>query len=70
MYAYVFEGRRYDLGDKLGFLQATVDAALKKPELRDEFLKYLNQVCEKENSERQLFKWLRRIKSYIRWYLF
>ncbi|MFR2517930.1 sugar phosphate nucleotidyltransferase, partial [Peptostreptococcus stomatis] len=52
MYAYVFEGRRYDLGDKLGFLQATVDAALKKPELRDEFLKYLNQVCEKENSER------------------
>lgn len=52
MYAYVFEGRRYDLGDKLGFLQATVDAALKKPELRDVFLRYLNQVCEKENNER------------------
>lgn len=52
MYAYVFEGRRYDLGDKLGFLQATVDAALNKPELRDEFLRYLNQVCEKENNER------------------
>lgn len=52
MYAYVFEGRRYDLGDKLGFLQATVDAALKKPELKDEFLRYLNQVCEKENNER------------------
>ncbi|WP_455103503.1 UTP--glucose-1-phosphate uridylyltransferase GalU [Peptostreptococcus sp.] len=52
MYAYVFEGRRYDLGDKLGFLQATVDAALKKPELRDEFLRYLNQVCENENNER------------------
>ena len=52
MYAYVFEGRRYDLGDKLGFLQATVDAALNKTELRDEFLRYLNQVCEKENNER------------------
>ena len=52
MYAYVFEGRRYDLGDKLGFLQATVDAALKKPEIRDEFLRYQNQVCEKENNER------------------
>jgi len=52
MYAYVFEGRRYDLGDKLGFFKATVDAALKKPELRDEFLRYLNQVCEKENNER------------------
>lgn len=33
MYAYVFEGRRYDLGDKLGFLQATVDAALKNQNL-------------------------------------
>ena len=40
IYAYDFEGRRYDVGDKLGFLEATVDFALKKPELRDEFLKF------------------------------
>lgn len=47
MYAYVFEGKRYDLGDKHGFLQATVDFALKRPELRDEFLEYISSVCEK-----------------------
>lgn len=41
MYAYKFEGRRYDVGDKLGFLQATTEYALKKPELRDEYIKYL-----------------------------
>ncbi len=35
IYAYNFEGRRYDVGDKLGFLEATVDFALKRPELRD-----------------------------------
>lgn len=42
MYAYNFEGRRYDVGDKLGFLEATVEFALKREELREEFIKYLN----------------------------
>ncbi len=42
MYAYNFEGKRYDVGDKLGFLQATIEFALKKEELRDEFIDYLN----------------------------
>ena len=41
MYAYNFEGRRYDVGDKLGFLEATIEFALKKEELRDRFLEYL-----------------------------
>ena len=41
IYAYDFEGRRYDVGNKLGFLEATVDFALKRPELRDEFLEFL-----------------------------
>ena len=41
IYAYNFEGRRYDVGDKLGFLEATVDFALKRPELRDEFIDFL-----------------------------
>lgn len=50
MYAYIFEGKRYDLGDKLGFLQATVDFALKRPELRDNFLSYIKEVC-KDNRE-------------------
>lgn len=42
MYAYNFEGRRYDVGDKLGFLQATVEFALKKEDLREPFIEYLN----------------------------
>ncbi|SHE36884.1 UTP--glucose-1-phosphate uridylyltransferase GalU [Clostridium fallax] len=41
MYAYSFEGRRYDVGDKLGFLQATVEYALRKNDLREPFIKYL-----------------------------
>ncbi len=41
MYAYNFEGKRYDVGDKLGFLQATVEYALKREELREPFIQYL-----------------------------
>ena len=39
--AYLFSGKRYDIGDKLGFLEATVDFALSRNELKDAFLKYL-----------------------------
>jgi UTP--glucose-1-phosphate uridylyltransferase len=39
--AYRFAGKRYDCGNKLGYLQATVEFALQHPELRDEFLEYL-----------------------------
>ena len=46
IYAYNFEGRRYDVGDKLGFLEATVDFALKRPELRDEFMEFLKGKVE------------------------
>lgn len=41
VYAYQFEGRRYDVGDKQGYLEATIEFALKRPDLRDNFLKYL-----------------------------
>jgi UTP--glucose-1-phosphate uridylyltransferase len=44
MYAYNFEGKRYDVGDKLGFLEATVEYALRKPELKDEFIEYLRSL--------------------------
>ena len=46
IYAYNFEGRRYDVGDKLGFLQATVDFALKRPELREEFIEFLSSKSD------------------------
>lgn len=40
--AYQFEGQRYDCGSKQGFLEATVTYALKRPDLRDNFLKFLS----------------------------
>ena len=51
VYAYEFEGRRYDSGDKQGFLEATVDFALKRPELRDPFLRYLMKTVGRETGE-------------------
>jgi len=39
--AYEYEGIRYDCGSKLGYLKATIEFALKHPELRDEFSSYL-----------------------------
>ena len=44
MYAYDFEGTRYDVGDKLGFLKATVEYALRREDLRDGFVEYLNTL--------------------------
>jgi UTP--glucose-1-phosphate uridylyltransferase len=43
-YAVRFKGTRHDAGDKLGFLIATVEFALKRPDLADEFRDYLNSL--------------------------
>jgi len=47
VYGYLFKGRRYDAGDKLGYLKATVDFALKNPELSGQFSSYLMEVVKK-----------------------
>ena len=48
VWAYEFSGRRYDVGDKLGFLEATVEMALKRDDLKADFLAYLqNQLALK-----------------------
>jgi UTP--glucose-1-phosphate uridylyltransferase len=44
VYAYMIEGRRHDAGDKLGFLKATVEFALKNDSLGAEFRKYLKTL--------------------------
>lgn len=44
MVAYCFEGKRYDVGNKQGFLEATVETALRRPELKDEFTAYLKKI--------------------------
>ncbi|APF26653.1 TPA: UTP--glucose-1-phosphate uridylyltransferase GalU [Clostridium botulinum] len=48
MYAYNFQGRRYDVGDKLGFLQATVEYALRRENLNTNFAEYLQQLRNNE----------------------
>jgi UTP--glucose-1-phosphate uridylyltransferase len=49
MYAYIFEGRRHDVGDKLGFLEATVEFALKRDDLKVPFMKYLQSLKYNDN---------------------
>lgn len=44
IYGFCFEGKRHDTGDKLGFLKATVEFALKRPDLRDQFHSYLKSL--------------------------
>ncbi len=42
IYGCLFEGKRYDAGDKIGYLKATVELALKHPSIMNEFRKYLS----------------------------
>ena len=44
IYAYEFEGKRYDVGDKLGFLKATCEFALDREDLREDFAEYLKEL--------------------------
>ncbi len=47
VFAYDFEGRRYDVGDKMGFLEATVEFALGRDDLKDGFAAYLKEIASK-----------------------
>ena len=44
VYAFEFEGKRYDCGNKLGYLQATVEYGLKHPSLGGDFAAYLKEL--------------------------
>lgn len=50
VYGMVFEGKRYDAGSKLGFLEATVDFALEDEELSGEFGKYIREAASRLKS--------------------
>lgn len=47
VYAQIYQGRRYDAGSKQGFLEATVEYALRNPELRGDFEAYLHKLYRK-----------------------
>lgn len=51
VYAYNFEGDRYDVGDKLGFIQATIDLALLRDDLRDDVKSYLRSKLDEITKE-------------------
>lgn len=48
VYAYDFEGVRYDVGEKMGFIQTSIEFALQRDDLRNELLDYLSSVLNKE----------------------
>jgi UTP--glucose-1-phosphate uridylyltransferase len=52
IYGYRFEGKRYDAGDKLGFLKATVEFALQRSDLGSEFREYLKRLLDTGGGER------------------
>jgi UTP--glucose-1-phosphate uridylyltransferase len=46
VYAYRFEGKRFDCGSKIGYLQANVEYALKHPELASSFRSYVKKLAK------------------------
>lgn len=46
VYAYEFEGTRYDVGEKMGFIQTTIEFALRREDLKYKLLDYLSKVME------------------------
>src|SRR5579859_3809878 len=51
IYGYTFEGKRHDTGDKLGFLKATVEFALKRPDMGTAFADYLRSLNIEERAK-------------------
>ncbi len=52
IFAYDFEGKRYDVGEKLGFVKTTIDFALQHPEIGDQVKKYIQELINDKSFER------------------
>ncbi|WP_410984303.1 UTP--glucose-1-phosphate uridylyltransferase GalU [Bacillus cereus] len=50
VFAYDFEGKRYDVGEKLGFIQTTIEMAMQHKELKEDLLNYMQKLVERELS--------------------
>lgn len=55
VYSYTFEGKRYDIGDKLDYLKTTVEFGLIRKEFRDEFKEFLSEIIREENGDKKWF---------------
>ena len=53
VYAYDFEGVRYDVGDKFGFIKATIDFALDRDDLKDEVRSYIEEIAGKGHEKKE-----------------
>ncbi len=51
-YGFLFKGKRYDAGDKLGYLKATIDFAIKNPELSGEFKRHILGVARQISADK------------------
>ncbi|WP_345242216.1 UTP--glucose-1-phosphate uridylyltransferase GalU [Pontibacillus salipaludis] len=49
VFAYEFEGRRYDVGEKLGFIKTTIELALERGELQPELLKFMEELVQEKS---------------------
>ena len=52
VYAYDFEGKRYDVGDKFGFIKATIDFALDREDLYDQVSKHIQDIVNNETKNK------------------
>ena len=50
VFAYEFDGKRYDVGEKLGFIQTTLEFALNRSDLREDVLKMMTQLVEEQTT--------------------
>lgn len=48
VFAYDFEGTRYDVGEKFGFIKTTIEMALQNEELKGELMEYMSSLVEKK----------------------
>jgi pentose-5-phosphate-3-epimerase len=51
VFAHEFKGKRYDVGNKFGFVQTTIEYGLKHPEVKDELRKYILEVAQRLNKK-------------------
>jgi len=58
IYAYNFEGKRYDVGDKLGYLMATVEYALKRDDLKEDFVATVEYALKRDDLKEDFAKYL------------
>lgn len=56
VYAYEFDGRRFDVGEKFGFIETTIEFALKRPELREQLLELFEKKLEEASVKEDFLK--------------